>query len=631
MLAVQDFPWRPKKSASWAHQLSEVKSRINQGASADIGPALRVLANQRLDALDRMRLYKVIKSVPVPTDLTNLRVALLSNKTLSFLHTELITQAPARGLMIECLESDFDTISALAMGALKWPEERKTDFALVVLDEDAFSVGSRLLDRALEDDSVSASVDWLKTVLDGIRTHVSPRVLIATIPTRPDGLYGSGDRSITGASARLIDRINTAIFTMAENEQVDVVDLAHFAATVGLSQYWDPVHHHSAKGIARPDILPALADRICSVIAALRGKSCRVLALDLDNTLWHGVIADDGLTGIEIGNGSAIGEAYLAIQRWASELRKRGIILTIVSKNNEQFAKEPFVHHPDMALKLEDFALFDASWTDKATVLENQAQTLRLGLENFVFVDDNPAERDLVRQMLPTVAVPELGTDPAYFPAILSMSGYFESPSLNSDDLTRPRAYAAEQSRNKLRGQISNYSEFLASLEMAMTVRPFDEIGRSRIVQLINKSNQFNLTTKRYSSEEVLRIETDPAIVSWQVRLTDKFGDHGMIAVIVVRTRPDVWVIDTWLMSCRVLERGVENTIMNTLFSSAKEAQISTIEGLFIPTARNTLVSDFFDRMQFQKTGLHKNGSVSYSLPVADFVPFETFIEVDRE
>jgi FkbH-like protein len=366
------------------------------------------------------------------------------------------------------------------------------------------------------------------------------------------------------------------------------------------------------------DATPLYAEHLCRVLGAARGKSRKCLVLDLDNTLWGGVIGDDGLNGIRLGQGSSTGEAFLEIQRYALALRQRGIVLAVCSKNDEANARLPFREHPEMLLKEEHIAVFVANWQDKANNIREIAATLNIGIDAIVFLDDNPVERGLVREILPEVAVPELTDDPADYPGILARAGYFEAVGLSNEDLKRADYYQANAERVSLK-KIGNLEEYLASLEMVATLAPFDAVGRVRIAQLINKSNQFNLTTRRYSEGEVARFQTDPNKFCLQVRLIDRFGDNGMISVVIFDRAEEAWRCDTWLMSCRVLGRRVEELVLAHVAEAARSAGAQRLVGLYLPTKKNALVADHFAKLGFSKISDLPEEGAEWELDLAGY------------
>jgi FkbH-like protein len=290
----------------------------------------------------------------------------------------------------------------------------------------------------------------------------------------------------------------------------------------------------------------------------------------------------------------------------------------------------PFRQHPEMLLREDHIAVFQANWTDKPTNLKAIAEALSFGLDALVFVDDNPMERDLVRRTLPQVAVPELPDDPALYARTLAAAGYFEALGFSDEDRQRADFYRDNARRLKLQAQTTDLDAYLASLEMVITFRPFDATGRSRIAQLINKSNQFNLTTRRYTETELAELEQDPDCFTLQVRLIDTFGDNGMISTIICRRDGDDWEIDTWLMSCRVLGRGVEDMVLRELLQHARARGIGRLIGVYRPTERNAMVQDHYGKLGFVQLGRSPNGTTTWEL-AADAVHREAPMQVRRE
>src|SRR6185437_9827022 len=384
--------------------------------------------------------------------------------------------------------------------------------------------------------------------------------------------------------------------------------------------------------------LALYADHVGRILGAMLGNSRRCLVLDLDNTLWGGVIGDDGVEGIRIAQGDPIGEAFLSVQRTALLLRQRGVVLAVSSKNSDEIARQAFRKHPEMLLREEHLAVLQANWTDKATNIKAIAEQLFLGLESLVVLDDNPAERALIRQMLPAVAVPELPADPALYARTLCAAGYFEAIAFSEEDRTRADFYHDNARRITLQQKATDLATYLESLGMKITFRPFDEVGRSRIIQLVNKSNQFNLTTRRYTEAEVAAAERAPDCFTLQVRLADIFGDNGMISVVICRRRSSTWYIDTWLMSCRVLGRQVERMVLREVLYHAARRGISKLVGVYRPTDRNKLVEDHYAKLGFTRVARQDDGSTEWELttdteipPAPMLVEHAEFSDLDRE
>ena len=354
--------------------------------------------------------------------------------------------------------------------------------------------------------------------------------------------------------------------------------------------------------------------------------------LDLDNTLWGGVIGDDGLEGIVIGQGSALGEGFLAVQDYAREQARRGIILAVCSKNDEANALEAFDKHPEMLLRRGDIASFVANWSDKATNIRQIATELNIGLDSLVFLDDNPFERNLIRQELPMVAVPEVPDDPALVPGALADAGYFEALAITDEDRERGAQYQGNRQREALKASVTDMEGYLRGLEMRLIWRPFDRIGLQRTVQLINKTNQFNLTTRRYTEAEVEAVMADPSAVGLQLRLLDRFGDNGIIAIVIGRmvAGTEDFLVDTWLMSCRVLGRQVEEGTLNVLAAEGARLGARRMIGEYIPTKKNGMVRKHYEKLGFTTTHESPDGASRAMLDLLSFTPFPTFTVIER-
>jgi len=363
---------------------------------------------------------------------------------------------------------------------------------------------------------------------------------------------------------------------------VAVFDLDHLASLYGKAQWFDSRYWFHSKHAFAPDATGLVAASLAQLVAAAKGLAKKCLVLDLDNTLWGGVIGDDGLEGIALGQ-KADGEAYVAFQAYARALKERGIVLAVCSKNDEAIAKEAFEHHPDMRLRLSDIAVFRANWNSKVENVRDIAATLSIGIDSLVFADDNPAERDIVRQFLPAVAVPELPDDPADYVRVLA------------------RYYAENAQRAELQLSFQDTADYLASLQMVAEIGAVDALNLPRLAQLINKSNQFHLTGTRYSEAELAAFATRPGYVIRNFRLRDRFGDNGLIAVVVLRVLDRDLVIDTWVMSCRVLARSMEEFICNEMLRVARERHCTSLVGLYKPTAKNKLVAGLYPRLGFEK------------------------------
>jgi FkbH-like protein len=371
-----------------------------------------------------------------------------------------------------------------------------------------------------------------------------------------------------------------------------------------------------------PNYLQWLSNSISNIILAFSGKFKKCVILDLDNTLWGGIIGDDGLENIHIGT-LGIGKAYTRFQKWLKELKNRGIILAVCSKNNESIAKMPFLQHPEMVLKLDDIAVFMANWNSKADNINQIQKILNIGFDSMVFLDDNPAEREIVRNFLPEVCVPELPLDPAYYLPFLISQNLFETTSYTDNDTNRTRQYQEEAKRVELSQSITNMDDYLKSLNMKVKIQPFQDIDIERIAQLTQRSNQFNLRTIRYTTNEIIEIQKDATYLTASVEMEDKFGPYGLISAVIIKINGKQAYIDTWIMSCRVLKRGVDATLMNYVVAQLMNLNVKHLQGEYIPTVKNELVRNLLANL-----GMSLESPNNYQLSLKEYSPLVSHIQI---
>ncbi len=436
--------------------------------------------------------------------------------------------------------------------------------------------------------------------------------LFAAPPLR---ILGNHEMRYPASFGRYLATIN-AILEDESPLHVTIHDVEFLASLAGRWNWFDDRFYFHAKLPCAPDCLPNYAHSVASIIAALSGKAKKCLILDLDNTLWGGVIGDDGLAGIRLGQGEAEAEAFQAFQRYAKALCERGVILAVCSKNDERICKEAFEHHPGMVLKLQDIACFVANWHHKHENIQEIARTLEIGLDAMVFVDDNPAEREIVRRYLPQVSVPELPEDSAGYAGAVDRQRYFQPLSLGREDLRRAEMYQANVERRQAEQASTNVEDFLHSLAMRARIEPIQAGNLERVAQLIARSNQFNLTTRRRSAAELGALTADPNAVTWTVSLADRLGDNGLISVIIAMVSERRLIIDTWIMSCRVLRRGVESLVMNLLVAEATRQGLTEIVGDYIPTPKNGLVAQHYRDLGFALLSQDPDGRSRWSCPL---------------
>jgi FkbH-like protein len=438
---------------------------------------------------------------------------------------------------------------------------------------------------------------------------------------RAAGNFGA---KLPGDPTSFVRRVNLALGDRAPR-YVHINDVAALAERRGIETWFDERYWHVAKQPVSFECVPEYCRSLAAVVGAVLGRTKKCLVLDLDNTLWSGVIGDDGLAGILIGEGTPEGEAFKAFQLYLRQLKDRGVLLAVCSKNDERIARSPFTDHPEMVLRLDDFVAFKANWEPKSENLRAMAREMDLPLESFVFVDDNPAERDEVLRALPEVTVPPLPDDAAGFVRALDAERLFEVVALTNEDLRRTAIYHARQQTLDALSGATDMRAYLSSLQMIATVRPFEPVAFERITQLINKTNQFNLTTPRVVLADVERLASDPHSITRTVRLQDRFADHGLISVMFGHLDQGTLLIDAWLMSCRVLGRGVERLLFNDLTAVARAHGITDIVGQYKPTDRNMLVKDHYANLGFVLDG-SDGPAERWRLRVADATTFDTFI-----
>lgn len=430
-------------------------------------------------------------------------------------------------------------------------------------------------------------------------------------------LLGNRDASDHRGRWNYIQRLNQLFYEYADTHQDFYIhDICYEAADYGLERWSDPFYWNMYKYAMCVPAIPYTAFQLARIIKSIFGRNKKVLNLDLDNTLWGGVIGDDGPENIEIGQETSLGQTYAEFQDYLKQHKKLGVLLSVNSKNNEETALSG-LERADSVLKREDFVAFRANWEPKSHNLYATAEELKLLPESFVFVDDNPAEREIVRQEVPGAAVPEITKVEEYI-RVLDRSGFFEVTNFSEDDLKRNEMYLANEQRNRMQKNFSDYGDYLRSLEMKAGIGAFVPAYFSRIAQLTNKSNQFNLTTHRYSQSEIEQIAADPQYLTLCGRLEDKFGDNGVVSIVIGRKEKDVLHIELWLMSCRVLKRDMEYAMMDTLVKQCRDCGIRQIYGYFYPTAKNAMVKDFYALQGFEKLEEDADGNAKWSFRIPE-------------
>ena len=413
-------------------------------------------------------------------------------------------------------------------------------------------------------------------------------------------------------TVRFVNRLNEMIAEYADDHDfLYIQDINYLSSSYGLEKWADPHYWHMYKYCMCIDAIPDFSYNLSNIIKSILGKNKKALALDLDNTLWGGVVGDDGVEGIEIGQETSLGQVYAEFQAYLKSLKDIGIILNVNSKNEYENAIAG-LNHPGGALKPDDFIIIKANWDEKSKNLLDMATELNLLPESFVFVDDNPAEREIVKAQVYGVAVPDIGQVDDYI-RVIDRAGYFEVTNLSKDDAKRNEMYKENAKRAAAQATFSNYGEYLDSLNMEAEIADFCPLYLDRIAQLSNKSNQFNLTTRRYTREEIESISLSEKYIKIYGKLADKFGDNGVVSVVIGAINGDVLDIDLWIMSCRVLKRDMEYAMLDVLMEKAVSAGIKTIKGHYYPTAKNSMVKNFYETMGFTKVSEDEEGNTEWT------------------
>ncbi len=612
--------------------MQEVKALIGQGQYDDAWVQLLESARSATDAttfLNLARLRQRLAAVsPRKAARRKIKLALLGGATTELLDAPLVLALDLLGLDTCVHRTDYNTFAQEMLDPTSSTVAFAPDVAVLVnTTANLPSWPSPGDDRDRVVQLATEVADYWLNLCHSLHEHAHCEVVLGNfhpVTTRP---LGNLAPKTPWDPNNFIRRVNLALGERAP-AFVHINDVDALSSLYGVRQWFDSRYWFHAKQPVSFTCLVPYLHNTARIIGALFGATAKCLVLDLDNTLWGGVVGDDGPDGIRIGEGDAVGEAFKAFQEYVRRLNQRGILLAVCSKNDEANALAAFATRPEMVLKREDFVAFKANWDAKPDNLERIAAELNIGLDSLVFVDDNPAERAHVRQRLPDVKVIELTDDPADYPMLLDDAGFFEITALSAEDQQRTRQYQANAERQRVQESASDYAGYLETLEQVGVIRPFEENNLDRITQLINKSNQFNLTTLRLSRSEVSDLMQDADRLTQSVRLADRFGDNGLISVLAARKEGDDLWIDLWLMSCRVLKRGVEQLLCNRVVEWARAQNLKRIRGVYLPTAKNRLVERHYEKLGFELVASSEDGRTEWCLELEQFRPFDVAISV---
>ncbi|KFF22128.1 HAD-IIIC family phosphatase [Chryseobacterium sp. JM1] len=532
--------------------------------------------------------------------LKKIKIALLGDTATQFLNVALKGTAVNEGFEFEIFEADFGQISRQILDPSSEYYEFNADYTII------FESTHKLLSQYYKSyDSQIAfaeqKISYIEDLYRTIQSRTKSRVIYCNFPGIDNQVFGNFAGKVESSFVFQLNKLNYLLAAQIamHHDNFFIADLLSIQNKWGRDFMFSPSIYVNTEMVLSLDALPIVAHHITGIISSLEGKFKKCLILDLDNTTWGGIIGDDGLEKIQIGS-LGIGKAFTEFQYWIKALQRRGVILAVCSKNDEDKAREPFEKHPDMVLKMEDIAVFVANWDNKADNIRKIQSILNIGFDSMVFLDDNPFERNIVRENLPEVCVPELPEDPAGYLEYLYGLNLFETASFSENDSERTKQYQVEAQRAVDLDSFTNVEDFLKSMDMTSDVRAFDSFSKPRVSQLTQRSNQFNLRTVRYTEQDVdLLIKSDDHY-TLSFNLKDKYGDNGLICVIVLEKKsPETLFINTWLMSCRVLKRGMEDFTLNTIVETARKNGYQYVVGEYLPTAKNQMVKDHYERLGF--------------------------------
>jgi len=586
---------------AWSHFLSKINAKLTY-------PELITMARS-LKGLQRDA-----DMFPGDAAIIRTKIALLGNYNLSFLPSPLEVYLAQHHVQVDLFLGDFANYKQDLLSSDSALYAFCPHIIILLLDHHSIYLWPAMYASHAEvQDVADRQIQVWVALWEKVRGECSASIIQTNIALPCERPLGHYEARTEWSATHYLRKLNQLLAERAPSH-VHILDAEHLSGILGKLSWFDEPTWYNTRQSLGFSAVPTLTRSLASMIAALLGKSRKCLVLDLDNTLWGGVVGDVGVEGLRLGKGDAVGEAFIDFQHYIRQLKERGVILAVCSKNNPEIARAPFESHPEMVLKLDDFSAFVANWDDKATNLRRIALQLNVGLDSLVFMDDNPAERALVRRYVAAITVPELPEDPALFRRVLDEGGYFEIATLSKEDLVRTSYYLAERKRQEQAAIAPDVNEFLESLEMVCTCGPFDEMNLQRIVQLINKTNQWNLTTQRLTEGEVGDRMADPSYFTLWVRNRDCFGDNGLIAVLIAREQKATLEVETWLMSCRVINRGIEDFIFNELLDEARRRGTSSVEGTYRPTRKNTIMRLFYENLGFERLVTEEDGTTRWRL-----------------
>ena len=555
------------------------------------------------------------------TGLKPVKIALMGDSATQLLALAIRGQGFEAGLNTEIYETDYDLIYETVIN----PTDKlyTENFEYIFIFQSTQKLQSAFYKLPLEQRKTFAADQkkYLENLCQTINKNSSAKIICFNFPEINDAVFGNFSSKTEASFLFQLRKINVELQDIAQNNKnIFIADVLSAVNNVGQKEAMSAKWYVTSQNVFQLEFLPVVAKICTDILLAFTGKFKKCLIMDLDNTMWGGIIGDDGLENIEIGE-LGIGKAFTQLQYWAKELKHRGILIAVCSKNDEHIAKEVFEKHPDMVLRMEDISIFVANWSNKGDNIKYIQEVLNIGMDSLVFIDDNPFERNLVKTMLPDVTVPELPEDPADYLPFLQSLNLFETVSFTEEDTVRTKQYQEESKRIVMQQSFESVDEYLGSLEMEAKIEHINSFNLARCAQLTQRSNQFNLTTIRYTEDQLQQflLKGGEAIC---ISLKDKFGDYGLISLVLLEKKENIAEVNTWIMSCRVLKRGVEELAVNEVVAAAQKMNCLIVQGKYLPTPKNGMVKELYKNMGF--TVINENES---TLKCNEFNPFKTHIK----
>ena len=574
-------------------------------------------------------LRELKKLARVELESPKIRVALLGDTATQLLVTAIKGEAVDRGYSLDLYEGEYNQVERQVMDPTSDFYQFDAEISIIFQSTHKLGEYHSSLPVAKQELLAEERLSFIASLCES-PSFANKKLIYFNYPEIEDTVFGSYANKVDSSFSYQVRKLNYELMNLSRQyPNLFICDIAGLQNMLGRQFMFAPNVYMTTEMVLSVNAIPYVASRVVDIIAAIKGQFKKCLILDLDNTVWGGVIGDDGLEGIELGHGLGIGKAFTEFQMWVKKLKQRGIIICVASKNNEDTAKEPFEKHPDMVLKLDDIAVFQANWETKVDNIRTIQGILNIGFDSMVFLDDNPFERNMVRENISGITVPELPEDPAMYLEFLYSLNLFETASYSNADKDRTKQYQVEAKRVSLSKTFTNEADFLKSLDMVSTVSGFTKFNTPRVAQLSQRSNQFNLRTIRYTEGDIIAIAEDPDFIDLSFTLEDKFGDNGLIAVIIMRKQDaETLFVDTWFMSCRVLKRGMENFTLNTMVEKAKAKGFKRIIGEYIPTPKNKMVELHYPNLGFMPLEDNLN---QYVLELDNYQSRECYITKNEE